>query len=193
MDLQVDWTPGIGDPTFMGWFTVVAYFAAAWLCVAARRALREHVSQPELGRQPQVWSAAAVFMVLLGINKELDLQTFFTALGRAVLTNHGWMPIHREIQLVFISSFVTAAMSVLVFACWLVRHRRREYWLLMLGVTVTTTFIVVRASSFHNFDHFIGTYVIGVKMNWALELSGIALTALAARSRIRHSRSPERR
>src|ERR1041384_5677187 len=26
------WRPGIGDPTFIGWFTVVAYFATAYLC-----------------------------------------------------------------------------------------------------------------------------------------------------------------
>ena len=34
-----DWEPGIGDPTFIGWFTVFAYLIAAVLCGvnAARR------------------------------------------------------------------------------------------------------------------------------------------------------------
>src|SRR5882672_1117833 len=32
-----DWSPGIGDPTVMGWLTVAAYFAASWLCVRAFR------------------------------------------------------------------------------------------------------------------------------------------------------------
>ncbi len=31
-----NWSPGIGDPTFVGWFTVVAYFDAALACWKAR-------------------------------------------------------------------------------------------------------------------------------------------------------------
>ena len=31
------WRPGIGDPTFMGWLTVVAYFTASLLCCMAGR------------------------------------------------------------------------------------------------------------------------------------------------------------
>ena len=32
---EIRWSPGIGDPTVMGWLTVVAYLAAAWLCLRA--------------------------------------------------------------------------------------------------------------------------------------------------------------
>ena len=42
------------------------------------------------------------------------------------------------------------------------------------------TFIVVRAISFHHFDLFLKARVGGLKMNWVLELGGIALVALAA-------------
>jgi hypothetical protein len=31
------WEPGIGDPTFVGWVTVVAYVIAAYLCWRAAR------------------------------------------------------------------------------------------------------------------------------------------------------------
>jgi hypothetical protein len=42
------------------------------------------------------------------------------------------------------------------------------------------TFIVVRAISFHHFDMFISTRVLGVRMNWVLELTGVFLVSLAA-------------
>ena len=31
------WVPGIGDPSLMGWLTVVAYFVTAFLCYRASR------------------------------------------------------------------------------------------------------------------------------------------------------------
>lgn len=34
------WRPGIGDPTVLGWLTVVGYLAAAWVCFRAARAMR---------------------------------------------------------------------------------------------------------------------------------------------------------
>jgi hypothetical protein len=189
MDWDITWRPGIGDPDFMGWFTVFAYFAVAVLCAATRRAVRDRIPQPELGRQYRVWSATTAFLVALGINKQLDVQTLFTEIGRAVLKRNGWMPIHRIIQFDFMVGFTSVAALFLVVSAWLVRKRRREYWLLMLGVTFTVVFIVLRASSFHHFDVFLGTHYLGVKMNHALELTGIGVMGLAAWTRLRYARS----
>lgn len=176
----IDWQPGIGDPTFMGWFTVFAYFAAAVLCHRAARAVGTGVAPEERGREPRVWRAATIFLVALGINKQLDVQTLFTQIGRAVLTANGWMPERRQIQFDFMVGLTVTAAIVLAVALWIARRRIRAYGLLFAGAACSTTFILARAASFHHFDHFLGTYVIGVKMNWALELSGIAMMAAAA-------------
>jgi len=62
--------------------------------------------------------------------------------------------------------------------------RFRSFWLryplLAGGLVLLLTFIVVRAISFHHVDLFLRFRVGGVKMNWFLELSGIAMIALAA-------------
>ena len=186
----IDWQPGIGDPTFMGWFTVFAYIAAAALCLRTARAVESGVAAHVRGREPRVWRAAAIFLVVLGINKQLDLQTLFTQIGRAVLTANGWMPERRQIQVDFMIGLTATAALVLAVALWVARRRIRAYGLLFAGAACSTTFILARAASFHRFDRFLGTYVSGVKMNWALELSGIGMMAAAAWTRRRALRRP---
>ena len=72
------------------------------------------------------------------------------------------------------------------------RNRRREYWLLMLGVTFIVVFIVLRAASFHHFDVFLHSRYLGVKMNWAFELTGIGVMGLAAWTRLRYAKGRAR-
>ena len=106
MDLDVQWEPTIGDPTFMGWFTVAAYFVAAVVCGAAARTLRTRLPEAERRRQPAVWWAVFVLMAALGVNKQLDLQSWFTAVGRAVAHEQGWFDrraaVQRDVMIAFL-------------------------------------------------------------------------------------------
>lgn len=188
MGLDVRWEPGIGDPTFMGWFTVVAYFVAAFLCGAAARAIRARIPAEERGRQVAVWWGAALLFVALGINKQLDLQSWFTAVGRAIAIRQGWLERRREVQLAFVVIFSATAVAALVVAAWSIRGNWREYGLLLLGAGFTVTFIVVRATSFHHVETFLDLVVAGARMNWVLELSGIGVVSLAAARRLGHAR-----
>lgn len=185
MDLDVYWKPGIGDPSFMGWFTVFAYFAAAVLAVFTARAVAR-LPDPERGRQHVVWWAMVALLVALGINKQLDLQSWFTAVGRAVARKEGWFDDRRRVQYAFSLAIVAAAAIALGAAVFRIRRRRREYWLLALGVGFTMTFIVERAISFHHFEEFLGWTIAGAEMNWVLELSGIGLISLAAAVRLKY-------
>ena len=185
MDFGVNWEPGIGDPTVMGWVTVLAYVVAAGLAAAAARAL-DRVADPDArGRQPEIWRLTTILLVALAINKELDLQSWFTAFARVVLKKQGWMEYHRILQFRFIVGLICVSLIFLIASAWCTRRRRREYWLLLLGETFTVTFIVLRAASFHHVDVLLGTHIVGVKVNWALELTGIGVIALAAWTRRR--------
>lgn len=82
-----NWTPGIGDPTFVGWLTVVLYFATSISCwISARKVELEgnHHSNECLA-----WPFIAVLFLALGINKQLDLQTALTEAGRVVASSPG--------------------------------------------------------------------------------------------------------
>jgi len=184
---QLRWRPEIGDPSVMGWLTVAAYALAAgtaWL--AARRA----GSAPgTVGGSRGTWILVALLMGFLCINKQLDLQSLFTDIGRVIAWKQGWYQERREFQ----KWFVLGVLAVSVLTTTLLIFRFRGFWqrhfLLSAGLVFLLTFIVVRAISFHHVDLILKSRVAGVKMNWFLELSGIALVWLAA---LRDYQNPRR-
>ncbi|MBK9386226.1 MAG: hypothetical protein IPN34_15545 [Planctomycetes bacterium] len=172
------WSPGIGDPTPMGWITVLAYLAAAVLCARAGRA--EQRSEEPARRVVLFWALLTAGMVALGINKQLDLQSLLTQIGRDLAQRDGWYEQRGGVQKLFILALgVLAVGSGAAMLLWLRRYLR-ELWLAILGGLAIASFVVVRASSFHKVDSLLGTYVGFVKMNWVLELGGIALVAWGA-------------
>ena len=86
-----NWAPGIGDPTPAGWLATLAYFATAFSCrTAARRILPAHRKTPSLRREWRLWSALSGLLALLGLNKQLDLQSALTEVGRIAARSGGW-------------------------------------------------------------------------------------------------------
>jgi hypothetical protein len=170
------WRPGIGDPTVMGWVTVAAYFGVAILCF--RRARKAKTSG---GTEFFFWAGLAALLVLLGINKQLDLQTFLTLTGRRIAVAQGWYEERRPVQFAFVAVVGLAALAGLVLMWRLVRGRSRELWVALLGFVLLLAFVIVRAASFHHFDALININIAGVRMNWILELGAIGLIALGTR------------
>jgi hypothetical protein len=171
------WRPGIGDPTLMGWFTVASYFLAAFFCWRAAEASRRILA--DRARQ-WFWLFCAVFLAGLGVNKQLDLQTFFTQFGRDIALQQGWYERRREVQMYFIAALLLVVAGGSIFlAFWWRRHFGRNY-LPIAGVIFLAAFVFLRASSFHHIDALLGTRVKGFKMNWLFELSGIGMIAIGA-------------
>jgi hypothetical protein len=172
------WHPEIGDPSLMGWLTVAAYgLAALTAAAAARRAGRA----PGLAKGSRgMWLLIAALMTLLCINKQLDLQSLFTDIGRVFSHKQGWYEHRREFQKWFV--LCVLGLSSLGTLTFIIRFRRfwQTHCLLAAGLMFLLTFIAVRAVSFHHFDVFLRSGVAGVRMNWFLELSGIGLIWLAA-------------
>src|SRR6266851_4261268 len=78
---EFDWSPGIGDPTIGGWLTVILYFLTMVSCWRTADIIRltEYISS-----EKYTWRAVSILFLALGINKQLDLQTALTELGRVV-------------------------------------------------------------------------------------------------------------
>jgi hypothetical protein len=171
---EIKWRPTIGDPTFMGWFTVAAYFVAAFM--AGR------VWRITTGR---IWLFTCLAMAGFGINKQLDLQSLFTDLGRVAAYRNGWYEERRLVQKWFVFTTIGLSVSLTAWSLWRFRNFWSRHTILLAGFQFLATFIVVRAISFHHVDQFLNSRLLGAKMNWLLELGGIALIALAAVREIR--------
>ena len=176
-----NWSPGIGDPTFVGWLTVILYFATSISCwISARKVELDgnHRSNERLA-----WRFIAVLFLALGINKQLDLQTALTEAGRVVAHLQGWYEQRRSVQLDFIglvaATCVTAAITLLI---WM-RRAPIPTWLALMGTILVFGYVLIRAASFHHIDRFIGESILGLRWNWVIEISGISLVLIASQWR----------
>lgn len=170
------WHPGIGDPNATGWITVAAYVTAMLLCYLCQR-------QGPRGPHRRFWWDMALIMGFLGINKQLDLQTWLTEMGRDLALEYGWYAHRRVAQAFFIAAMVVAGLGISV---WLAQRlkdldvyaRRAAYGLVVLGV-----FVLVRAASFHHVDMLLGFRWNNIAINAVLELSGISAIVHSAWAR----------
>ena len=119
-------------------------------------------------------------MVLLGINKQLDLQSFFTLVGRRVLASGGLYQDRRHLQALFIGGVAASCLVLLGGSLWLARRSLRHRWLALIGMASVMGFVVIRAASFHHVDALLASRLGGLKWNWILELGGIFIVAVGA-------------
>lgn len=170
------WRPGIGDPTLMGWVTVVAYFGAALLCFREALAVK---TNPANRDKRLFWWTLTVLLVFLGFNKQLDLQTLLTLTGRRIAIAQGWYESRRAVQLIFVALIGAAGLLSVWLMTRLVR-KHPELRLALVGFVALLAFVVIRAASFHHVDQLINFHFAGVRMNWVLELGAITLVSMGA-------------
>jgi hypothetical protein len=168
------WSPGIGDPTVGGWVTVVLYALAVVSCWMTVRRLKRG------SQEKRIWWAITILFVALGINKQLDLQSALTEIGRMVAVSQGWYSRRRGVQVEFIVAVAGCALVAIVTLLIWVRKSPLPTWLALAGVTLVIGFVVIRAASFHHVDRFIRSTILGVRWNWVLEMGGISIVLLAS-------------
>ena|ERR1051326_8710361 len=170
------WQPGIGDPTVIGWLTVVAYFIATVFCWKATLAAKKQ----KRDKEALFWLLFTSFLLCLGINKQLDLQTWFTLFGKHLAEQEGWYGERRIFQAVFIAMVTLVAVAGWII-CWrLARKTVRHYGLALTGGMFLACFILIRAASFHYVDQMLGLKLHYFTLNSFLELGGILCVAMAA-------------
>jgi len=208
------WRPGIGDPSPLGWTTVAAYALTAIACFLAARAERrigqadaraEAAAHPvfwrpdlarqttarrdwTLGRRRWFWRLLALGFLVLGVNKQLDLQSLVTVIGRRLAIEQGWYDARQEVQTTFVIGVAASGLAVLAGTAWIFRAAALRRPLALFGMVFLLTFIVIRAASFHHFDRFIGSELFGLRWNGILELGGIGCVFASAISCVLQAR-----
>lgn len=176
------WSPGLGDNNIMGWLTVLVYLVAGVLSLRAARAMAEDA----LSRRERLfWAISGAVMLFLAVNKQLDLQSLVTMIGRCHAQLAGWYNDRRAVQKLFILLVAAGGLGAVGLLALLLRGILNRVWLALLGLGFVCLFVVIRAASFHNVDILISSTVLGFKMNWALELPGPLMVILVALRRHR--------
>jgi hypothetical protein len=171
------WSPGIGDPTAMGWGTVLVYLSAA--VISATVALRVPFPRPSCRRERAFWLCLACVLLVLAVNKQLDLQSYLTALGRCLAQHQGWYDSRRFVQETVILGLVLL-MALLAVALWrLMRGTLARNGAALAGLVLVLGFVAIRAVGFHHVDTLIKLDVMHLRLNWLFELTGPVLIGLA--------------
>ncbi|MEM8771097.1 MAG: isopropylmalate isomerase [Pseudomonadota bacterium] len=168
------WSPGLGDPTVMGWVTVAAYLAASALAFMRARDAFAALT-PGGGALKFFWLGASVLLLCLAVNKQLDLQSALTAAGRCLAKYQGWYGERRAVQVVFVLWVGFTGAAVFAAVLWAMRRHLQEQRIVLTGFFILLVFVVMRASSFHHMDSFINFRLAGVRMNWLFEIGALVL------------------
>lgn len=175
------------DRTTFAWIIVVCYFAGAgasfWAWAGAE------------SRERRFWLATAILLVLLGINKELDLQNALTQSARAIVQDLGWYEQRRLMQGGFLLLLGTAGVVAMVFLANWLRRSSLPAKTAVTGIVLLFAFVIMRAASFHHIDYWVTIDAAGLRSGWWLEPVGIAVIGVSAlvyrAGRSRRSRSPK--
>lgn len=168
---------GIGDPDLLGWSITLGYLSGAALSFLRAR---QYVGS-DAGRHELFWFLIAAFLFLMGLNKQLDLQTAVFEAGRETALHFGWYGYRRQVVTGFISLLFAWGMAS---QAWLysvlTRFDRREK-LALLGLGVLFVFVAVRAAYFQHIDFFTNNdAILAQRIHWMMEITGILCIAIAA-------------
>jgi hypothetical protein len=176
---MLNWTPSIGDPTPMGWFTVAFYFLTSALTFVTAYQCRH------IRTDFRFWIFLAIFLFLLGINKQLDIQSLFSEIGRVTAKKQGWYNDRRRFQSVFVIILFTLSLASIALIWWILRKQWHKFLFPLTGFLLLVSFILIRATSFHHVDRFLKTGPSCVRMNWTLELEEIGWVMTSAAYRLK--------
>jgi hypothetical protein len=166
------WHVGFGDPTIFGWLTVLIYLVAVARCIVKSK------DSKRFGGNYQFWIFLAIFLFVLAINKQLDLQSWFTQIMKDSAIANGWYAYRRPMQVAFIGTIGICMMIALFSLRLYLANSWRHYKLTWVGIILLSAFILMRAASFHHFDALINYSILGFKINVMLEIGAILLIIL---------------
>lgn len=110
-----------GDPTALAWTCALAYLAAGIACLVVAK--RHWAVRSRGPTDAGVWLSLGGLLVLLGVNKEADLQTILVHLGRDGAHALGLYPYKYYIG----AAFFVAVTLLGATGLWRSRQRLREF------------------------------------------------------------------
>ncbi|MEJ2701949.1 MAG: hypothetical protein P8Z79_05855 [Sedimentisphaerales bacterium] len=185
------WRPGIGDPTVLGWVTTVMYFIATGLCAVYALRIGKRVPRPSrLDGHRAFWWCLTVFMLLMSINKQLDLQVLILQVARQISLDQGWSTERIVVRKWMVVGSAIVGLILTALLVWAFRRTWRRYALALFGLVLLGSFVLIRASG--GDVAILGHHPGNFPMFRILEIGGIVCVGAAAWTELRHSRKQAR-
>ncbi|MDJ0795260.1 MAG: hypothetical protein QNJ51_00235 [Calothrix sp. MO_167.B12] len=183
------WQVLIGDPTPIGWLTFVAYLIACFLCVFWALRISRFSSLRQSGQLPWLWWSLAIILLLLGLNKQLDIQSWLRIASKELTIAQGWSNHRSTMYIGSAAVLFTTVLALLVFVGRALRNLWQKYWLVLLGLVFLNSYILFRAPPIFRATRLLLNWRLEELQNsWLLEIAGIACIGVSAMNNLRNFR-----
>lgn len=180
------WQQLRGDSTPMGWLITCGYIIAALLCARRAKALASGPGNTLDGhallvrRGTKLWWGLVAVLVVLGVNKQLDLQILLTDFVRNVARNGDWYWQRRALQQEVLLAMTTIGVGLFIVVAYWLRKIWTSYWVALVGAALLLLYIFLRVVSLHHVDKLLGVGTGPLRVHALVELCGLLLIATAA-------------
>jgi hypothetical protein len=163
-------------PTLLEWVTSAGYLIAAVLCFRAGRAAQRSLRRSE---PFSPFFLIAALAVVLGINKEFEVQTLMIRIGRTLATSEGWYEWRRMVQKIFVLATLIIGLTIL--GRFVYQHIEffKAHLGLACGVAAICLYCFLRWADI-NYIELFGSGRTGSESVWPIEISGVALLIFGA-------------
>ncbi len=138
-----------GDATRIGYGLTVLYVVASALFL--RAALSRGPWQPQ---ERLIWLICTAILVLMTLNKQMDLQRTVVWAGRCVASKEGWLDQSLEVETKFGHLVLLAVVALTMTLGWVCRTVLRDNGPLFLGMVLILGFVTLQIA---RFDQLVGT------------------------------------
>ncbi len=188
MSREISWTPGIGDPTVVGWAITFGYFIAAitsffayWVQSNDNSGDVPHtVMVTRLIAPHTFWLYCTIALIILGFNKQLDFQTLFLEILRTESQSNAINPHNQTGKESFIILFFGSMVVVYLTLNIIRRKTQLEIRTALASLTILFIYIVFRASEIHQYSGAVRSGSQIAELFLLTEPFGISMIAVSA-------------
>jgi hypothetical protein len=179
------WREHAGDHTLMGWCITGLYLAGTGMCMVCITKSRQHAQSCTW-----FWWICMLALLLLGINKQLDLQMLLADLGRTYARSHAWYSRRKPVQIQAVSISLAFCLGMAEIIMFKLREQLKVTWLALFGLAILALYFGLRMVSLHQVDKHVMLSCRGVALGSLVEIGGILCVSTSALMGWRNYRRP---
>lgn len=163
------WLSRSGDHTFWSWIITIMYLVVIFLALFYTSRIKAEKKQHFL------WVCFSLFILAMGINKQLDFQILLTMVGKSIAWNMELLDFSRLIWktlAVGILVTVTTVGIIILYQSRTILHKEK---LSLLGVSVLLFFTLIRVGSISHIRIAIILQYLVISKIHAVELLGLLI------------------
>lgn len=166
------WHATIGNPAVLRWFTMLVYLVAVWRCIAKSKNSKSY------GGNYQFWLYLAAFLFLLGINKQLDLKSWFTEIIHHKAATYSWYEYRQSVLIGLVGLICFGVLLAMISFRLYLANSWRNHKITWFGIIPLLIFVVMQTGYPIYIDFFIFQRMYVLNIHLILEISALLLIIL---------------